>query len=210
LLSSWQSAIVNNDMPIEIEAKMKVDDLAAMRQRLRECGADRIGEFFETNMFFDTRDRALLARDQGLRLRQKRDLASQRETVTLTFKGPRQAGQLKSREECELDVGNARDAINLLDRLGYQRVLTFEKKRQSWRLDDCAVELDELPHLGTFVEIEGPSEDVVLNVRQKLALSGRPHIAESYIAMLAKHLERQDIAERVIEFSPALGLRRDE
>ena len=41
---------------------------------------------------------------------------------------------------------------------------------RSWKLGGCTVELDELPHLGTFVEIEGPSEAAILKVRDQLQL----------------------------------------
>jgi adenylate cyclase class 2 len=187
-------------MPIEIEAKMKVDDHAAIRERLHECAAEHVGEFLEINSFFDTEDRSLLAADEGLRLRQRRDLATNDEAFILTFKGPRQHGPLKSREEIELTVGSGHDAMDLLLSLGFARVLTFEKKRQSWRLDGCQVELDDVPHLGLFVEIEGPREDLVMSVRDKLGLSARPVIKASYIAMLMTHLQERGIADRVVTF----------
>lgn len=188
-------------MPLEIEAKMKVDDHAPVRERLHECGAEHLGEFLETNTFFDTEDRSLLAADEGLRLRRKLDLATNRESFILTFKGPRMQGPLKSREEIELTVGSGRDAMDLLQSLGFARVLTFEKRRQSWTLDECQIELDEVPHLGLYVEIEGPRDDAVLKVRDKLGLSSRPIIKASYIAMLLTHLQERGMDERVVTFS---------
>lgn len=188
-------------MPLEIEAKMKVDDHAPIRERLHECGAERVGEYLESNTFFDTEARSLLAADHGLRLRQQRDMATNREIFIITFKGPRQHGQLKTREEIELTVGSGRDAIALLASLGYSPVLTFEKKRQSWNLDRCHVELDELPYLGNFVEIEGPGEQLILAVREKLGLHGRPMLKTSYVAMLMDHVQRRGITGRVLTFS---------
>src|SRR5262245_23501510 len=91
-------------MPVEIEAKMKVPDLAVVRQRLEECKAEPKGAVLETNTFFDTEDRTLLARDQGLRLRHTRDQATHAEASIITFKGPRLHGTLKSREEREVSV----------------------------------------------------------------------------------------------------------
>ena len=188
-------------MAIEIEAKMKVDDLAAVRERLHEHGAEHLGEFLETNTFFDTSNRSLLAGDKGLRLRLSQNLRSNEESFVLTFKGPRQQGELKTREEIELPVGSGRDAIDLLQSLGFDRVLTFDKKRQSWKLDGCKVELDELPHLGTYVEIEGPRDELILSVRDKLGLSTRPLIKTSYIAMLVEHLKRHGLPEGVVTFA---------
>jgi adenylate cyclase class 2 len=187
-------------MPVEIEAKMKVPDLSPVRVRLQELGGEPRGAVVETNTFFDTRDHSLLARDQGLRLRHTRDPQSHEEVSTITFKGPRLHGQLKSREERELAVGSAKDAMALLESLGFLRVLTFQKRRESWMLEGCHVELDELPHLGVFVEIEGPSEKSVLSVREHLRLGDRPLIKASYIALLLTHLQERGISDRVVVF----------
>src|SRR4051794_32479694 len=119
-------------MPVEIEAKMKVPDLAQVRARLQECQAQPKGTVMENNTFFDTKDHSLLAKDQGLRLRHTKDLSGGNEKSIVTFKGPRMQGPLKSREERELTVGNPKDAMALLESLGYSRVLTFQKRRESW------------------------------------------------------------------------------
>ena len=71
-------------MPVEIEAKMKVADLGAVRARLQACGAQMQSIVLETNTFFDTEDRTLLARDQGLRLRHMRDVKTNAETAKAT------------------------------------------------------------------------------------------------------------------------------
>ena len=52
-------------MPVEIEAKMKVDDLSVVRERLKQAGAEHDGAVLETNVFFDTDDRSLLAADKA-------------------------------------------------------------------------------------------------------------------------------------------------
>src|ERR1700709_1058144 len=149
-------------MSVEIEAKMKVDDLAATRTRLQSGAAIPMGDYLEKNVFFDTEDRSVLAADEGLRLRVSTDTHSGEQICTITFKGPRQHGQLKSRDETETTVGSFGAAAELLECLGYTRILSFEKRRQSWTMGGCRIELDELPFLGSFVEIEGSKEDVVL------------------------------------------------
>jgi adenylate cyclase class 2 len=176
-------------MPIEIEAKMKVTDLGVVRERLKAVGAKPAGSVVELNNFFDTDDRSLLAADQALRLRVKRDVNNGTESYIITYKGPRQHGQLKSREENELTVSNDRDAIALLKSLGYGKVIAFEKRRESWKLSDCSVELDELPYLGSYVEIEGPTEENVLAVRKTLNLGDEPVVRASYIALLTMQRE---------------------
>jgi adenylate cyclase class 2 len=176
-------------MAVEIEIKMKVDHLAPVRDRLRAIGAKLIGEVMETNVFFDTPDRALLGSDCGLRLRRSRDCATKAEKLIATYKGPRGGGQVKKREEIEVAVDKQQPAEELFQRLGYVRQLSFEKRRETWRVAECLVELDELPQLGCFVEIEGPDEEAVLEVREALELEDRPLVKKSYIAMVDELLK---------------------
>ena len=192
-------------MAVEIEAKMKVDSFDPVRAKLRDARASGPNEHFEVNTFFDTEDRSLMAADEGLRLRRDRDVAAGTEKNIITFKGPRQPGPLKSREEVELDVSESAAAVQLLERLGYLRTLSFEKRRESWKLDNCKVELDEVPHLGRFVEVEGPDEPSVMKVREKLGLASRPIVKSSYIAMLMSHLQERGQATKTVTFETPRG-----
>src|SRR5262245_44039022 len=126
-------------MAVEIEAKMSVPDLATVRERLKELGAEPAGRTLETNTFFDTEARALLAADEGLRLRRNIDATTGADEHIITYKGPRQHGKLKSRDEVELTVANSDHASELLERLGFVRMLSFEKRRESWKLGGCKV-----------------------------------------------------------------------
>ncbi|MDB5291835.1 MAG: adenylate cyclase [Phycisphaerales bacterium] len=188
-------------MAVEIEAKMAVEDLAQVRARLVECGAQRLGHFFEVNTFYDTDDRTLLAGDRGLRLRLNRNMQSGEEDHIITYKGPRQPGALKSREEVELGVEGSAEAMKLLESLGYHKMLSFEKRRESWLLDGCKVELDEVPYLGTYVEVEGPDEASVMKVRQTLNLSNRPPIKTGYVALLTGYLQERGQSLRDVRFT---------
>ena len=193
-------------MPVEIEAKMKVDSFDAVRAKLRDVGGAGPVEHFEVNTFFDTEDRSLLAADEGLRLRRDRDVSAGSERNIITYKGPRQLGPLKSREELEVELsGGAAAASQLLERLGYLRTLSFEKRRQSWEIDGCKVELDELPHLGKFVEVEGPDEASVMRVRERLGLASRPIVKSSYISMLMSHLQERGQSTKDVRFEEAHG-----
>jgi predicted adenylyl cyclase CyaB len=192
-------------MPVEIEAKMSVESFDPVRAKLRELGAREAGRHFEVNTFFDTEDRSLLAADEGLRLRVERDVASGAERHVVTYKGPRQMGQLKSREEVEVGVSSREGAARLLEKLGYHRTLSFEKRRESWELDGCRIELDELPHLGRFIEVEGPDEKTVLAVRERIELSHRPIVKSSYIAMLMSHLQERGQSTKTVAFPATAG-----
>ncbi|MEM9346619.1 MAG: class IV adenylate cyclase [Planctomycetota bacterium] len=190
-------------MAVEIEAKMRLHHPDALITRLRELGATLTDQLSETNSYFDTPQGELKSTDQGLRTRVEVANAGTPDeaiTTTITHKGPRTMGQLKSRVENEVVVDNARDAALLLGALGYQHVLSFEKRRIRYELDGCKVELDELPIIGRFIEIEGDSEADVLAVQAKLGLSDEPLIRSSYIAMLKTHLQETHGNETMIKF----------
>lgn len=188
-------------MPVEIEAKIKVDDLAATRAKLQSLGAKLVGDFFETNVIFDTEDRSLLAVDKGLRVRAARNVATDEESVTITFKGPRKHSAMKSRQETELQVSGFQPAVELLGQLNFHQVLLFEKRRQSWELGGCKVELDELPHLGCFVEIEGQSEKAIQRVQEQLGLGHRPIVKTAYVGLMMTYLQDRGESERAVKFT---------
>lgn len=187
-------------MAVEIEAKMAVDDHTAVRATLAAAGARRLGAFAEVNVFFDTEDRTLLAADKGLRMRVNRNIETGDEEHIMTYKGARQHGPLKSREEIEFIVEGANEAARMLEALGYSKMLSFEKRRESWLLDNCKVELDQLPFLGNFVEVEGPDEESVLRVRKRLNLADRTIIKYGYSAMLSGYLQERGVSSREVKF----------
>jgi len=178
-------------MPIEIEAKMKVESFEPVLAALRQQGASSLGEHIETDTFFDTPDRKLLAADKGLRLRVALDVNSNKSEALLTHKGPVGVGPLKKRAETQTIVANPEAMARMLEQLGFVQWLRYQKRRVSWQLDSCQVELDEIPHLGRYVEIEGPGDKDVMDVRQKLGLSSQTLIKASYVAMLTAHLQER-------------------
>jgi len=185
----------------EIEIKIRLDDPGPLRTRLGESGAARHTHGLETNRIFDTPDRRLLAGDCGLRIRESRPLdGGSPLQPTLTFKGPRDPGAVKSREEFETPVADAQTLADILQRLGFREVIRYEKRRETWRLDDCAVCLDELPRLGWYVEIEGPGTEAVEAARSQLNLTDRPPLRETYVELAADHGDVDPTGRRLLLF----------
>jgi adenylate cyclase class 2 len=174
---------------MEIEVKVRVGSHDAVRQRLSALGAVCEGTAHETNTFFDTPDRRLLREDRGLRIRVNR--RDNGENLVVTYKGPKTTGPsgVKSREEVEVEVGDHDALVCLMGHLGYHVTLSFDKRRETWRLPDAEVVLDTLPHLGTFVEVEAASETTVRSVLARLGLDAAPAVAESYIRLIAAWID---------------------
>jgi adenylate cyclase class 2 len=176
-------------MYIEIEAKLKVDSFKGIEKRLKALDAEFLRGRLHTDAYFDDGKSTLRKSDSALRIRHQ--LIGRRDQVVITFKGPRREGRFKQRQEIQFGISDADIAETFLAAIGYKKALVFQKKRRVWRLGGCEVALDELPLLGTFVEIEGPSEKKIAAVQKKLGLEDLPHIHQSYAALMQKQIRRR-------------------
>lgn len=184
-------------MNIEIEAKMRLADPAGLADRLSHLAGEPVAEMVESDVFLDTADKALRAADCGLRVRDEAHLINDLpDRARVTYKGRREAGPIKRREELELGVASADAAVLLLERLGYHVQIRFQKHRRRWHVDECYVEIDRLPYIGHFVEIEGPSDAAVMAVRERIGLADEPLLHQPYVAMLEAYLLEHEIEER--------------
>ena len=183
-------------MHTEIEAKLRVDSLEVVERRLRDRGASVVSQTTQTDYYFDTPGGALTRSDRALRLRVERDDAT--EQCQVTYKGARQADDFKKRPEINLNVGSAEATVSLFGVLGYHRSLAFNKRRQLWRLGSCEVALDELPLIGTFVEIEGPNAEEIAGVQRRLGLADRPHVMDSYASLIADRLSQLGLQQKEV------------
>ncbi len=134
----------------EREIKFPGVELDKLRERLIELEAERKGPgAFEDNWILDRNDEL---RSSGKILRLRTDGSRAR----LTFKGPLQMeGNLKVREEREIDIGSAEEARALFGHLGYVLVRRYQKVREEWLLGGVTIALDHTP-IGDFAEyLEG-------------------------------------------------------
>src|SRR2546421_2089616 len=123
-------------MATEIEKKYRVSEaqVVALRARLRAVGAQAEGAEFEVNTVY--RGPGLEPRLRLLRLRRVGARA------LLTYKErPPTAAAIKQQREDETEVADADALAAILEALGYTPALVYEKRRETWRLDDAEVVL---------------------------------------------------------------------
>lgn len=139
----------------EREIKFPGVELDKLRSRLIELEAERKGpSAFEDNWILD-RGSELMSEGKILRLRTDGGKAR------LTFKGPmRLEGNLKIRQEHEIEVESAEEARSLLENLGFSAVRRYQKMREEWQLGGVTIALDHTP-IGDFAEFEGDRAEVV-------------------------------------------------
>lgn len=118
----------------------------------------------------------------------------------LTYKGPASRyAKAKVRSEHQSRVDDASAVTMVLEACGLRPMLRLQKHRASYRLGRCLVELDELPVLGCFVEIEGPNQEAIERVRRALALDNPP-IRSHYVRLLQARCPRAGRRCREVTF----------
>lgn len=141
---------------LEIEQKYRLADTVGFLARLEAAGLHLGDPHVEADHYLNAPDRDFARTDEAFRLRRSGD------QNYLTYKGPKQPGPVKTREELEIAVPPGDEAaaqyLRLFACLGYRFVTVVTKHRRSvsWQRDgfDLTLCLDEVADLGSFAEVE--------------------------------------------------------
>jgi len=163
----------------EIEIKLRVPDVTALRSRLKHLRACEItSRTHESNTLYDTPRHDLRRRGQLIRIRTEQPASSfemrrrtQNAVALLTYKGPSSTSgamkparnskirtHFKIKDEAEVAVTGASELAGILRALGLRPTFRYEKFRTTYALSGARglkIELDETP-IGTYLELEGP------------------------------------------------------
>jgi len=156
-------------MPLEVEQKFPVSDLAALETRLIELGATLGEDHEQVDRYYRHPTRDFARTDEALRLRRvgKHNY--------ITYKGPKLDRTTKTRREIEIalpvgDVG-AVQAAELLAALSFEPVLEVRKHRRhlslTWNGTPVEIALDRVAEVGQFVELELIADDSSLRSAQE-------------------------------------------
>ena len=141
-------------MAIEIEKKYRLtsDQREAILVRFSELGLRRVKKEFEENTLYTGPN--LDVRSAVVRLRRvgKRSILTYKRRFAST-------SSIKRQLEEETEVSNAEAMDAILKHLGLKPSVVYEKRRETWRVGQAEVVLDQLP-FGLFMEIEGSSAEI--------------------------------------------------
>ena len=178
-------------MAIETEIKFRAGKLDELTARLRAAGFRvETPRTFETNVLYDTPDRAMRARTEILRIR------AYAGRWTVTHKRIPDSGvgedRHKHRVETETEVADGAVMAEVFESLGLVAAFRYEKWRTEWTdgVGHCVV--DETP-IGDFAELEGTPEWIDAAAAR---LGVRP---EAYMTLSYGRLYEQWCAERGVE-----------
>jgi adenylate cyclase class 2 len=179
----------------ELEVKLYLSDLNSLPEQLVSLGG-KLSEprLHEVNLRFDLPNGELTRTAQVLRLRQ--DSAAR-----MTYKGPGEMMDgVHARREIEFTVSDFQSAQDLLESLGYQISLMYEKYRTTYTLDDLQITLDEMPY-GNFTEIEGTDTAAIHHAAERLSLRWEARILESYTSLFDHLREALGLTFRDLSFA---------
>jgi adenylate cyclase class 2 len=162
-------------MPLEVEMKFPVDDLASLESHFLQAGAQPVQTRHDADHYFNAPDRDFARTDEALRLRRIGN------ANFVTYKGPKRDLQTKTRTEIEVPLADgdtaAESFTQILRHLGYRPVAVVKKRRQLYHLESggypIEICLDTVEGVGRFVELEivAPEEqlDAARDVLLRLA-----------------------------------------
>lgn len=164
-------------MAIETEIKFRVGDVNALARRLDSAGFRlETPRQFESNVLYDTADRALRARTEILRIRHYG------ERCVLTHKRLPDAGpgedRHKHRIETETVVSSGDALAEIFRSLGLTEAFRYEKWRSEWSDGEGHCVVDETP-IGNFAELEGMA-DWIDRVAAQLGVKHSDYMTLSY------------------------------
>ena len=176
-------------MPIETEKKYRLtsEQRGAIEERLRALGlSPRPIEFEENTLYHGGR-----IDFGGCALRLRR--VNGRAILTLKQRLPGES-PIKNQLENECEIGDPDRMDAILQALGFQPGLVYEKRRTRWQVGDAKVVVDELP-FGLFMEIEADEKEIN-RVEELLRAQDLPAVAETYPRLTIEHgTEHGDMIE---------------
>lgn len=178
---------------LEIEVKFLTNDIKDIRNRILSTGAESYGEVFEINHRYDDVQSNLTLQKKLLRLRRA-------DKNTLTFKkSPGTSNpDFKIQEETEVEVSDIEKMEMIINELGFFRLQTYEKYRETFDLQGTKILLDLMP-FGSFMEIEG-SMDSIRSLTEEIGLDWDQRITLNYIQIFSNLSKRLGLEFRDITF----------
>jgi len=189
-----------SDKDRELEVKFYLSRRKELEEKLIAQGGQlKEPRVHEINLRFDTPDQSLSNTGRLLRLR-----LDSRARVTYKGMGSIEGGA-RLRQELEFTVSNFDTARSVLEALGYEVYMMYEKYRTTYKLGNLEVVLDEMPY-GDFAEIEGPDGQSIQTAAQQLDINWDARIMESYTVLFEVARAKLSFDFRDLSFENFKGL----
>jgi len=107
--------------------------------------------------------------------------------VTASLKiNAQQGGSIYDQKEAQIIVNSFEDTRDFFKGLGLIETNYQENYRETWEINSCEIVIDSWPALDTYIEIEGPSEELIQQISQLLCLDWNRRLFVSTDELYAK------------------------
>lgn len=163
----------------ELEIKIQIGSEELFHAIYESCNklfGSPTSHVLQLDEYYDTPDGQLKKQDLVIRIR------SNGKKKTIALKSPRVKlpSGMTNRIELEFLSAEGEKVHEQLLRQGLNPNEAAEKERWTFIYDDCEIVLDRLPFIGSFIEIEGPSEVAINKIVGMLDLSSSQIIHKNY------------------------------
>lgn len=175
---------------VELKFRLKSDSYAAMPKKLLEVGMEEVSAVHQVDtIFLEARHHSFLtfvAGDPVVRVRMDDE-----KTILTAKRKLNDGGSIEEEVACN----DHRKIQAVLGVLGFHAVVEVKKFRRTFVNDDVTVALDDVTHLGSFMEIEVLVDDIVqqadatariLSIAKSLAVPEEWIETRKYDAMMAE------------------------
>lgn len=148
-------------MQTEIEVKFLDVDFETVRAKLNELGAhlEQPMRLMRRSLVEEPHHAAVHG---FIRIRDEGD------KITMTYKQRDDVSALHGTKEIEVEVSDFDATVTLLEAAGWPPITYQESRRETWKLGEAEVVLDEWPWIPPYIEVEAPSEEIVRETSEKL------------------------------------------
>ena len=148
-------------MHTEYEVRVLEIDVSSIRNKLEEIGANLEWDLLQRRYVYD-----FIPKVDGKWIR----LRTNGEKTTLTIKNLI-SSEIDGTQELEIEVDDFEKTNLILHELGYEAKGYQENRRIQYTLNGVEIDIDIWPKIPTYLEIEGPSEEIVYETLEKLGFS---------------------------------------
>ncbi len=173
----------------EIEVKAKITDKESLEENLADLGCifsellvqdDRV--FLPNGIEFSNKTKEIPA----VRVRNSNGI------ITLTLKKRASGDNELINLEKEVVVSNQKEAIDLVELMGFHEVVRVSKMRRECKYNQMTLCIDDVANLGNFIEVEKLSEDEnmeeiqndLFNFLQSLGIDSNDRVVKGYDTMM--------------------------
>lgn len=181
----------------EVEVKVPITNSEEIKRKLHDSGANQLNTEVQIDTYFDHPCRTFQETDEAVRVRTRRPLDDTELDLShapneLTYKGPKIDQKTKTRLEYSVDINDFSTITAILENLGFKSVATVTKKRTFYNLREITISIDDVEHVGLFLELESIAHEkselesakrTIFDLLDELGISPDQSVRESYLEL---------------------------